>query len=159
MEWPRERCDCYHTGLTAKVKTWARDATVSWKVMAMVILTFFSKYKWTCFRPGIEKNTISYTGGKWNSTRTKSCIILVKLTYRYLTTISWFQYFLVFNLYRRIKKFEYISENSHTVILENYFHYLTIDNCYHNFRLFNLQWIMWMCLHSICWAYIIGLKK
>ena len=31
---------------------------------------FYYKYKWTYFRPGIKKNTISYTGEKWNSTRT-----------------------------------------------------------------------------------------
>ena len=37
-----------------------------------------------------------------------------KSTYGYLTTINWFHYFLVFNLYRMMNKFEYISENSHT---------------------------------------------
>ena len=45
----------------------------------------------------------------------QSSIMSVKLTYEYLTyTINLFQYFLVFNLYRRVKKLEYISENSHT---------------------------------------------
>ena len=47
--------------------------------------------------------------------------MLVKFTYGYLTTINWFQYFLVFNLYGRIKKFEYISENSHIVISERFY--------------------------------------
>ena len=77
---------------------------------------------------------------------TKSCIMSVKLTYGYSTTIDWFQYFLVFNLYRRMNKFEYISENSHIVVSESCLHYLTIDNWFHNFRLFDLQWTIWMYL-------------
>ena len=57
---------------------------------------------------------------------TKNSVMLVKLTYEYLTyTINWFQHFLVFNVYRRINKLEYISENSHTVVSESSWHYLT----------------------------------
>ena len=60
----------------------------------------------------------------------------VKLIYGYLTTINIFQYFLVFNFYRRMNKFEYISENSHTavseishtVVSESCLQYLTIAN-------------------------------
>ena len=69
----------------------------------------------------------------------------VKLTYGYLTTINWFQYFLVFNLYRRMNKFEYIFKNSHTVGSGSCLHYLTIDNWFHNFHLFDL-WTIWMYL-------------
>ena len=73
-------------------------------------------------------------------------IMSFKLTYGYLTTINWFQYFFVFNLYRRMNKFEYISENSHTVVPESCLYYLTIDNWFHNIRLFDLQWTIWMYL-------------
>ena len=60
---------------------------------------------------------------------------------------NWFQYFFVFNLYRKINKFEYISEKSHTVVnSESCLHYLAIDNWFHNFRLFDLQWTIWMYL-------------
>ena len=67
-----------------------------------------------------------------------SSIMLDKLTYGYLTAIHWLQYFHVLNLYRRMQKFKYISENRHIVISESHLHYLTIDNWFHNFRLFNL---------------------
>ena len=59
---------------------------------------------------------------------------------------NWFQYLFVFNLYRRMNKFEYISENRHTVVSETCLHYLTIGNWFHNFRLFYLQWRIWIYL-------------
>ena len=71
-------------------------------------------------------------------------IMSVKLTYGYLTKINCFQYFLVFNLYRRMNKFEYISENSHTVVSESCLYYLIIENVFNNFHLFDLQWTIWM---------------
>ena len=57
---------------------------------------------------------------------------------------NWFQYFLVFNLYRWMNKLEHISEISHTVVSESCLYYLTIGNWFHNFHLFNLQWTIWM---------------
>ena len=66
------------------------------------------------------RKIIFYTRG------TKISITLVTLTYEYLTyTINWFQHFLVFNLCRWINKMEYISENSHTIVLESSWYYLT----------------------------------
>ena len=45
-----------------------------------------------------------------------------------------------------MNKFEYISENSHTVVSESCLYYLTIGNWFHNFRLLYLQWKIWMYL-------------